>query len=276
MIGTVLVIIAIAAILGGIVYYMYKLEKERVEGIQQFASRHGLQYQKNDTYNIAHTYKYLNPLRQGENRYAFNVISGNYRNNSILLFDYHYETYTKDKDGHRQTHHHYQNAAIIHLSKQFPELICRPEGLFDKAIQGLGFDDIDLDNHEFSRKFMVKCKSKKFAYDIFHSRMMEYILHLGKISLEIERNALIIHSLNKMTPEFLQAQLDVVVNLKELIPNYVLADSSFPPAPGGPGQAGYTQQPAAQPHYTCSTCSGPLSYIEQYQRWYCYHCQEYA
>jgi len=27
--------------------------------------------------------------------------------------------------------------------------------------------------------------------------------------------------------------------------------------------------------YSCPTCGNPLSYIEQYQRWYCYNCQKY-
>ena len=26
----------------------------------------------------------------------------------------------------------------------------------------------------------------------------------------------------------------------------------------------------------CPTCQGPLSFIQQYQRWYCYKCQKYA
>jgi sporulation protein YlmC with PRC-barrel domain len=26
----------------------------------------------------------------------------------------------------------------------------------------------------------------------------------------------------------------------------------------------------------CPTCKGPLSYIQQYQRWYCYKCQKYV
>lgn len=37
-------------------------------------------------------------------------------------------------------------------------------------------------------------------------------------------------------------------------------------------QAGL-QQPAAQ---ICPTCKGPLSFIQQYQRWYCYKCQKYV
>lgn len=40
-----------------------------------------------------------------------------------------------------------------------------------------------------------------------------------------------------------------------------------------------TAQPAqaAQPAQpTCPTCKGSLSYIQQYQRWYCYKCQKYV
>ena len=33
-------------------------------------------------------------------------------------------------------------------------------------------------------------------------------------------------------------------------------------------------KPPAQP--TCPTCKGPLSYVQQYQRWYCYKCQKYV
>ncbi len=38
-------------------------------------------------------------------------------------------------------------------------------------------------------------------------------------------------------------------------------------------ESSITAQPAQQ---TCPTCRGPLSYIQQYQRWYCYKCQKYA
>jgi hypothetical protein len=27
---------------------------------------------------------------------------------------------------------------------------------------------------------------------------------------------------------------------------------------------------------TCPTCGGPLTYIDQYQRWYCYKCKKYV
>jgi sporulation protein YlmC with PRC-barrel domain len=43
--------------------------------------------------------------------------------------------------------------------------------------------------------------------------------------------------------------------------------SEIPTVQAGP------QAPVAQ---VCPTCKGPLSYIQQYQRWYCYRCQKYV
>jgi MFS family permease len=41
----------------------------------------------------------------------------------------------------------------------------------------------------------------------------------------------------------------------------------FAPAPPPP------PPPGAE---VCPTCGGPLTYIQQYQRWYCYKCKKYA
>jgi hypothetical protein len=40
--------------------------------------------------------------------------------------------------------------------------------------------------------------------------------------------------------------------------------AAAPPPPPPPGAE------------TCPTCGGPLTYIEQYQRWYCHKCKKYA
>ncbi|MCW4025740.1 MAG: PRC-barrel domain-containing protein [Candidatus Bathyarchaeota archaeon] len=37
-----------------------------------------------------------------------------------------------------------------------------------------------------------------------------------------------------------------------------------------------TQQATSSGQPTCKTCGGALTYIPQYQRWYCYSCKKYA
>jgi hypothetical protein len=55
-------------------------------------------------------------------------------------------------------------------------LFIRRENLFDKVAGFLGFDDIDFESAEFSDRFIVKSRDKRFAYDVLHPRMMEFLL----------------------------------------------------------------------------------------------------
>jgi len=54
-----------------------------------------------------------------------------------------------------------------------------------------------------------------------------------------------------------------------LKPSAVQPQTFGPQSPVQPQQA-QTQQP------TCPTCGGPLTYIQQYQRWYCYKDKKYV
>lgn len=43
-----------------------------------------------------------------------------------------------------------------------------------------------------------------------------------------------------------------------------------------PGEDQAPTPPETEAPHVCPTCKGPLSYIQQYQRWYCYKCQKYV
>lgn len=56
----------------------------------------------------------------------------------------------------------------------------------------------------------------------------------------------------------------------------VLKPAAAQPQFMGPQPMAQPQQPQQPQQPTCPTCRGPLSYIQQYQRWYCHKCQKYA
>ncbi|MGA1224469.1 MAG: hypothetical protein ACO31E_07875, partial [Phycisphaerales bacterium] len=56
------------------------------------------------------------------------------------------------------------------------DLTVRAEGFLDKLGAMIGFDDIDFESSEFSKRFHVKCSDRRFAFDLFEPRMMEYFL----------------------------------------------------------------------------------------------------
>jgi len=45
--------------------------------------------------------------------------------------------------------------------------------------------------------------------------------------------------------------------------------------PPQPGPSYQQPQVPAQPGYSCPSCGGPLTFVTEYNRWYCYNCKKY-
>jgi len=103
-----------------------------------------------------------------------------------------------------------------------PELTIAKEGIFSKIAQSFGYDDIDFESHEFSRKFCVRSKDKKFAYDICNAQMIEYLLANQDMSLEFENNILALSFNKRLSPEEIVPNLDRLIYVRGLIPGYIL------------------------------------------------------
>jgi hypothetical protein len=219
--GTILLIsLVVAAVIGGAIYSVIANRKRREE-IFGLAARLGLNFSAENDPGLADRFGFLDKLAQGSNRYAFNVLSGDYRQNQVLVFDYHYETHSTDSKGNRQTHHHYFSFFILLLPAQFPELKITREGLLSKIAQALGYEDIDFESAEFSRTFCVRSKDRKFAYDVCHAQMMEYLLANRDLSIEIEGSALALAFDTRLSASEIEANLDRLLEIRLRLPEYL-------------------------------------------------------
>jgi hypothetical protein len=81
----VVVIAVISAIYGAIA------ARKRRESLLELAQRLNLNFAPEPDYGLAERFGFLKKLAQGDNRYAYNVLSGTYQNNDTLAFDYHYQ-----------------------------------------------------------------------------------------------------------------------------------------------------------------------------------------
>ncbi|MBN1360782.1 MAG: hypothetical protein JW993_09330 [Sedimentisphaerales bacterium] len=198
---------------------------KRRDAMATLAARLGLRFDPGKDRDIARRFKFLDKLRQGSDRYAFNILEGNYQGHDITAFDYHYETHSTDSKGRRQTHHHYFSFFMLRLPDSFPELTIGREGFFSKIAQAVGYDDIDFESHEFSRKFCVRARDKKFAYDVCNARMIEYLLANSDLSLEIEHDALAISFDRRLDPEQIEPNLQRLIQIRSLMPDYLFARS---------------------------------------------------
>lgn len=216
--------VVIVAVIGGIIYSVIAARKRR-EAFLQLATELDFEFYPAKDHSLAGQYGFLNKLAKGSNRYAFNILSGDHMGHKVMLFDYHYETHSTNSKGQRQTQHHYFSVFLLNLPMLFPEITITREGIFSKIAQAFGYDDIDFESHEFSKKFCVRSKDKKMAYDVCHGRMMEYLLINDDLNIEIDGLTLAFLFDRRLKPERIIPELVRLVQIRELIPSHVLSRS---------------------------------------------------
>lgn len=165
-VGPALMVLLVIAAVGGIIYVAWLMEKRRREAMARLASKLGYGFSARDGWGIPGRYGQIDLFRRGHSRRARNVINGERDGAAVKIFDYRYTTGSgKNKSTHSR------NVMIVEMPEQrFPELFIRRESFFDKVAAAVGFDDIDFESHEFSRKFYVKSRDKRFAYDVVDAR----------------------------------------------------------------------------------------------------------
>jgi hypothetical protein len=220
-----LVIVGVIAIVIVLAIFWHMAAKKRREAMLDLAARLGLRHDPGKDWDLARRFQFLDKPRAGSNRYAFNTLSGSHQGHDVMAFDFHYETHSTDSKGRRQTHHHYFSFFILQLPASFPEMVIASEGFFSKVAQAFGYDDIDFESHEFSRKFCVRSADKKFAYDVCHVRMMEYLLANDDLTIEIEGPALAISFNSRLSPEQIESNLNRLIALRSLMPEYLFSRS---------------------------------------------------
>jgi len=210
----IIVLFMIIAVVGMV--FGYIASEKRRQAMRDLAAKLGLSFYIGKDKNIARQYEFLDKLRQGHNRYAKNILYGKYRGHEVKVFDYHYQT-----GSGKNTHHYHFSFFILQMPMVFPELKIGPEGFFSKIGQSLGYDDIDFESHEFSRKFCIRSKDKKFAYDFCNAQMIEYLLSNSDLNIELEHNCLAISFSRRLAPENIEPNLERLLQIRSLMPNYL-------------------------------------------------------
>lgn len=179
------VIIAVIALIVGVIYAA-KARKKRQMALSAWADERGLHFTPDEVSTLEKRFSDFSALQQGSNRYGYNVIRGSIGERDLWAFDYHYETYSTDSKGRRSTHHHHFSAVVVDSALRLAPLSVRSESIFDKMKGAFGFDDIDFESAEFSRKFWVTAKDKRWAYEVLHQETIELLLESPRFALELD------------------------------------------------------------------------------------------
>ena len=227
LIPIVFLLFAALAIAVGI--YGWRAAKARRAALAALAAELGCRFSPNHDSRHDDHYRQFAIFQQGHSRYAFNTLRGDLdlfgSRCPLLAGDFHYATDSIDKDGKTTTTQHTFSFLIANLPWSTPKLLVRPEGMFDKLKAAFGFDDIDFESAEFSRKFYVQSSDKRFAYDVLHPRMMEFLLAERPPMLAIDGGALCVTNGSSVwQPNTFRARMDFVRRFSELMPRHLLQD----------------------------------------------------
>jgi hypothetical protein len=217
------------AVIGAIAYFSWLAEKKRREALFALAVSLGCEYSIEDPLNIPSLLSNIKLFTQGHSREAKNVIRGKVAGRDVLAFDFKYETTetSTDSKGHTTTRDvdHWFSACLHPLECPLPYLMIRPEGFLDKVAGFFGFEDIDFESDEFSRKFQVKSDDRKFAYDVCHPRMMEWLLANRGWHIEFISGYMVLTTGEQTwTPESFRAAIDFTTTFLNQIPQFVWQD----------------------------------------------------
>jgi len=220
----ILIIVGIIAIIIVGVVLKHQKSEGRKKELAGWAFSKGLNFNPAHDSVIDNRYSYFKCLQRGENRYGFNIVEGNIGSRPARAFDYHYETHHTDSKGQRHTTHHYFSAVAVEANLPLKPLFIRNERLFDKLTEFIGFDDIDFESSEFSKKFYIKSPDKKWAYDVLHQATMEFMLGAPRFDIEFGGRQVIAYRNNTFkTMEFEEA-LNLVNGILDRLPESLLRE----------------------------------------------------
>src|SRR5688572_14601020 len=161
--------VILALLIGGAIavgVLAHLANRKRQEELAALARELGWQFNPGKDKSHDEEYAHFEIFRRGHSRAAYNTLSGalviDGRRYPAKMGDFTYQvTQHTGKSTSTQTYRF--SYLIVHLPfGQVPALLIRREGIFDKLAGALGFDDIDFESAEFSKKFHVKSDDKRF------------------------------------------------------------------------------------------------------------------
>lgn len=191
---------------------------------REMADRLGLRFEPARSYILADDYAFLHHLAWGVNRYAFNVLSGQYRQSEILAFDYHYEKSADDSNREIPGPPNFLTAVIVLVPAYFPELHIAPEGWLSKTAEQFGGEDIDFESAEFSRAFCVRSKDKRLAYDVCNPRVIDYLLENRDLNIQIQNCTLALVSDVQLPAKQVEYNLERLSEIRARLPDYLFTN----------------------------------------------------
>jgi hypothetical protein len=151
-----------------------------------------------------------------------NVLRGSLNGVQCVTFTHHFEI--RD-DGNRGADHAFQ-VSLVEIPVVLPRLEVVPEGVAAKFAKALGGRDLDVESHEFNRRWRVLCRDARYAHAVLDPRMVERLLEpdAWELAIRIDGGAVMAWQAGRVGTADLARRLGVLTAVARRIPAHVVRD----------------------------------------------------
>ena len=208
-----IIIVVVAVLLSRFMPSKIDPETKRREDLGALAKKLQLKFNFKSDFDLPKRFSFLTWLKRGLVSYAYNVFHGYYRSEHLVtIFDY---TFSDGK------YSYYWSAYVLEMKANFPDIIISHESRESRFAEALGQSHITFESAEFSHAFRVRTGDKKFAFDVCHPEMMEFLLANRDLTIEIRNGALALLFEDWLRPEKVEANLARLIEIHKLLPHYL-------------------------------------------------------
>lgn len=212
--GPFLAVGGVVALISGIVYLAWLMEKKRTEAMTAFAQNHGYVFE-GPSPNLISELSSFKLFNQGRARTAKNLMRGSREPGAVRLCDYQYTTGSgKQRQVHQQT-----ICVLKTPGRNAPHFFLRRQNrLFDALGKLFGGQDINFDDDPlFSKAYVLQTTGDEQQLRGFMSAgLRETLARLSdrNLMMEVAGDTLVLHLGRRLKPEQLEALVADAVNIR--------------------------------------------------------------
>jgi hypothetical protein len=198
---------------------IYQSKKKRREALAMFAFGNGFRFTQKDPFDLPGSY-HFGLFSLGEGRACENVLEGSWRGRGLVEADYWYYTESSASEGSSSRSYRHFQVVLMPIPAFLPTVSVSPENFMTKVARHIGLSDINFESEEFNRRYNIKSKDRRFAFELIDARMIEWLLKKSGYSFETNGATLLLYS-GKKKPNEIPGVLDSACELVERVPRLV-------------------------------------------------------
>lgn len=172
---------------------------------------------------IAGTLEPFWPFGQGHSRTVGNLLHGSDPRGDWALFEYQYTETSGSGEDRKSTTYPF-SVVVLSPPAVLPELDIRREGLGDRIAGFFGARDVQFESEEFNRAYHVTSSVPKFASDVVHPEMMEFLMAFEDFSVQIAGRHIVLAVPGTRDPVWYEGAMQTLGAFWDRVPQFVKDD----------------------------------------------------